>query len=259
MKDVAQNVLNADHQKPVEQQQYADITTITDSNYFPIASLERLGTAQDAQFQSGDQYGANYHWGSRYNESGETIVSTDETNTAAANATANCSVRHQGDGVWVENNARAQMPRSYDTGASGHVTYFNWYAATAESGKTSTSYGVSARDSVCPSGWKLPIDGDPSTAKSWSGLLFGTYGLSSSVESSKIVRSQPLSLTYPGQYDWIGDLISVGTGASGRWWSATASDVSSLNARFLSITSTTINVRASYSRIYGYSVRCIKD
>lgn len=60
---------------------------VTQDNYFYVASLYRLGTAQAAQFQEEEQQGHDYHWASRKNISGEIIVSTDSSNSAAAAAT----------------------------------------------------------------------------------------------------------------------------------------------------------------------------
>ena len=49
-------------------------TAVTQENYFRIVSKERLGTEQAVQFQSGDQYGAGWHWGSKCVESEGTIT-----------------------------------------------------------------------------------------------------------------------------------------------------------------------------------------
>ena len=99
-----------------------------------------LGQAQPNQFQSSDQTG--YWWGSKVSDDG--------------NFTALDS---------VANNANAEIPRDYHEGNDSYWDYYNWYAATAESGTYAMTSG-NAEDSLCPAGWQLPINGDSSTSKS---------------------------------------------------------------------------------------------
>ena len=110
-----------------------------------------LGMAEGAQFQSTEQTG--YHWCSRIKDDG-----SYERDTAC------------------RSNTYAEIPRSYYYDDE-YGTYYNWYAATAESGRylVTTSNGVA--DSVCPFGWQLPGTGGN---KGYSTLFVSKYQIASS-------------------------------------------------------------------------------
>ena len=166
-------------------------TAVTQENYFRIVSKERLGTEQAVQFQSGDQYGAGWHWGSKLNETGEVIVSTDETNETAKNPSSSYYTfyaRHASDGVWVENNSRAEMPRAL---VDNSESLFNWYAATAENGIWEDT-GSDIDDSACPKGWTLP---KMTNEQSWENLIATSYELTDGLGSAKILRTIPFNFT----------------------------------------------------------------
>ncbi|MBQ3348505.1 hypothetical protein IJJ39_02065 [Candidatus Saccharibacteria bacterium] len=249
MKSVAQTEYAA---HPELYSDYVDPSTgITDDNYFYVASLYRLGTAQAAQFQSGNQTGAAWHWASRLNEAGD-ILRSEDGNQTVANADSGYNTWHQDGGVWLENNSRSDMPRSYHDGNNAYGDYYNWYAATAESGHFSTTGTV--HDSLCPKGWQLPNGGGTTTTKSWQGLLFGSYGLDSSAASSKAMRENPLSFAFTGLYDLANGSLS-NRGSYGYWRSATAASAS--NVRNLALNSSIVNPQYSYSKPHGFTVRCL--
>ena len=231
----------------------ANVTPGVTGNYFSIASESLLGTAQAAQFQSGNQYGANWHWLTRKNLAGETIYSNDGNQTAA-NADSGFSIWHVSGDIWLENNIRAQMPRSYADGNNGYGTYLNWYAATAESGSWSSTSEVD--DSLCPKGWKLPIDGAASSTKSWGGLLAGAYALTSDANSSVAMRQQPLSVAFSGYYSLVYG-SKIGLDENGLFWDSTAHATSF--ARSLFSNTSSIVTRSSGSKPNGLTVRCVKD
>ena len=192
--------------------------------------------------------------------------------------------------VWVENNSLAAIPRSYDNGSdwidnsnpaadgasslyksSGTPTspswymgdWYNWYAATAESGtwdmKTESVAG-SATDSICPKGWQLPVNG-AANDKSWGKLLTGTYKLAdgttainSSANGSRALRSFPLSIVFSGYYYWVnGGLSSRGT--YGYYWSSTPYALT--RAHYLNFNSTGVNPQNGYNKTFGLAVRCV--
>ena len=255
MRNKATEILAADQQKPVEEQQYADITSVTQENYFSVVSQDRLGIAQSAQFQSGNQTGTAWNWGSRLNEAGETLYSTDGNQTAA-NADAGLNTWHQGSGVWIENNSRSDMPRSYHNGNNTYGDYYNWYSATAETGKFSTPGGTTVSDSLCPKGWNLPINGGTTTEKSWQGLLYGSYGLDNSAASSQTMRKAPLSLALSGYYNLVNGSLD-NRGSLGYWWSATATSAS--DARNLYFDSSAVAPQTNVNKPDGFSVRCVQS
>ena len=153
----------------------------------------------------------------------------------------------------------------------GH--YYNWYAATAESGTyAQSSAGAKTVDSsICPAGWRLPVNsgiGSTSASGSWGNLIGTTYGLittegtqttdnnpfGSTTESSLRMHELPLSIPFTGYYNWQnGNLNS--RGANGYFWSSTPS--SAPNARYLNFDSTYVNPQHNYNKVDGFTVRCV--
>ena len=215
MKDVAQNALNADHQKPAAEQKYADITTITDENYFSIVSAERLGTVQTYQFQSIERPDTDYqYWRSKCTAEGE------------------CDISATGS-----SNELAQMPRSSDSlGWRGR--YYNWYSATAENGKYNTvgNYWPTT-DSICPSGWRLPLYGDWTVDKSYNHLVT-FYGITAEATTSWEATRYPVS--FP---------------RSVTFWENGAPDKAT--ARRIQFGSPTY-VHGTGGKYFPYSVRCVR-
>ena len=146
------------------------------------------------------------------------------------------------------------MPRSYDNGgANTYGVFYNWYAATAETGTFAMTSG-NAEDSLCPAGWQLPINGDSTTEKSWQGLLFGSYELSSNTASSRTMRQIPLSIPFTGYYYWAGGALNA-RGSGGYFWSSTA--YSTAGARGLYFGASNIGPQSNNGKVSGLSVRCV--
>ena len=182
-----------------------------------------LGQAQPAQFQSADQTG--YWWGSK--------VKNDGTYELSSN---------------VDYNAFTQQAREY---YANQIGYFNYYAATAESNYS----GGNASDSICPSGWELPGE---STSNTWSNLLVNAnlYSLADNEESSKILRSNPLSFTMNGRYYWAdGNFGHIGNYGMFR---TSVMQNSLMAARILLFTQSSIEFYNDSSSLTGFPVRCVK-
>ncbi|MBQ6605885.1 InlB B-repeat-containing protein [Candidatus Saccharibacteria bacterium] len=203
---------------------------------FSDFTLRVLGQSQPAQFQSADQ--TNYWWGSKKSDDGN-YTDLDE----------------------VINNANAEMPRSYTYGTDG---YYNWYAATAESGTyaQASASDKTYDDSICPKGWQLPTDGNLNTDKSWSKLLKNTttgYGLFTTdgdVDSSVTLKMHqaPLSISFSGNYLWTNGHRNDRNSISFYWYST---PISSVDARGLRFDSTYVNTRRNYNKPGGFPVRCV--
>ena len=177
----------------------------------------------------------------------------------------------------------------YETQGAGNYygnmyvgNYYNWYAATAESGvynSTSTlTVEGSAKDSICPKGWQLPINGPDANAsattglldKSWSKLLKESYQLftvngtqaadgstnpyNSTTEPSNRMQEVPLSIILSGNYNWIKGTAGS-RGYYGYYWASTPS--SSTGARGLAFVSTIVGPQYGYDKVYGFTVRCV--
>ncbi len=226
-----------------------------------------LGQAQPAQFQSSGQTG--YIWGSAYQDDGNGGISTSRT----AN-TSGQSVTVSGVTYTVAINANSEMPRSYDNGgANTYGGYYNWYAATAESGTYAMASGDPS-DSICPAGWQLPVDSTTSGAKSWYNLiqsddyynLIDTAGTQTTdnsnfpdavdptTEASLRMHQIPLSLPFSGQYTWTSGALG-NHGGGGAFWSSTAN--SQANARYLYFTSTRVSPQNYSGKANGLTVRCV--
>ena len=270
------------------------VTPGVTGNYFSIASAERLGTAQAAQFQSGNQTGNDWHWGSRLNESGEVLWDEDTigvenpvvytlagstkvyvarnrssingaTKTAYIDENTEIQIGNNDTGLFqadkkrfVENNSRAEMPRSYNFERNNlYGAYYNYYSITAESGTWSTSNSA-ASDSICPAGWELPNDFGEG---SWTKLVRDSYGYITSagngnLDASTKMRRLPLSASLPGDYLWHTGLI-LNQDSSGFFWSNTATN--NAYSRHLRLDKNGLaDDHYNNNKPYGFSGRCVK-
>ena len=146
----------------------------------------------------------------------------------------------------------------------GH--YYNWYAATAESGKFSDIDTASeAADSICPRGWQLPASHTADSTKSWQNLLTTTYwgdtdnrdGASnlSSAEGAAMLHKMPLSIVFSGYYGWVnGNLNS--RGSYGYYWSSTPYSLY-YGAYYLYFGSTYVHPQRSSDKPNGFTIRCV--
>ena len=184
-----------------------------------------LGQAQPAQFQSSGQTG--YWWGSKVSDDGNWTVLSDATN-----------------------NANAEMPRSYNGGSTyANNVYYNWYGATAESG----TYDGDAADSICPSGWELPIGREKTIEKTVAHLFMEVYGYASANgtnNSSAISEARKLPLTLSLSAEYGGAL-----GAGGFYWARTAYNGT---ARAYYYTLDFLHTYGNNAKFNGYSIRCIQ-
>ncbi len=223
-------------------------------NYFEIASENLLGTKQHYQFQPSNIYGTvteggeqvTYHW-----ESKCTAVGLENCDSSTEPTV----------------NSLSEMPRSYHEGNDSLGDYYTWYAATAEAGKYNT-VSANVKDSICPSGWQLPNDGDSSTDKSFR-YLVTNYGLPADAVSqqySTTLRKAPLSMTIPGDYAPTTGQISNryhGTYASNtpyatHWLSAANNTVSGAKGFVIAGATNQYVFNWDVPKSYGTSILCIR-
>ncbi len=95
---------------------------------------------------------------------------------------------------------------------------YTWHTATAGSGSRSMyKDGTSASSSLCPRGWRLPLNNGTS---SYQNLLFTSYGLRSNSGGSTKIQNSPLDFSFAGYYDYdFGKVYGIGT--YGFYWSST--------------------------------------
>ena len=234
---------------------------------FSDFTLRVLGQAQPAQFQNLDQ--KNYTWGSRYNESGEEVG----TDSSCANKSADDSrsTYRTNLGYCVESNSRTEIPRSYNYESYG---IYNWYAATAESGKyLQDSSSPNADSSICPAGWRLPTFGNKNTDKTWTKLVMNStngYGLieTSGVQTSAnnptygetgaslALNTTPIALNYSG-YLSFGDGHLGGRRTEGDYWTSQAYNHHSASRFYARSNSIQVAAGDASTKIDGIAVRCV--
>ena len=207
--------------------------TITQDNYFLVVSKYRLGTAQTHQFQSGEQYGANWHWGSKCTEDNGTITCDDSVTPA--------------------NNALAEIGREYlsDNGSTG--AHYNWYVAVAESKSYNAALGSAAEDSICPKGWGLA-----SRAKT-NDLTVAVRNYDS--ESYPLAfRKMPIMFTLTGSIAvYFTNLPSASSNSSSHWTSSVGTYEGTATQLFLGANGAGSSGLSSTLMSVGQSIRCVKD
>ena len=231
-------------------------TEVTMENYFKIASLDRIGTAQAAQFQSGDQHGSNWFWASRIAEDGTPLGSTGLGDDGKPLNKSNSTVQKYSSagtyGIWHEENSRSVMPREY----IDHVdTAYNWYAAVAESVpyEYAATYRTTAKDSVCPRGWQLSDYNDDQTEKQkrWQSLI-DAYASSTANDLAK----WPISLYSGYYYSGFNGIYTTSAGIGiFRFWDAQSIDLP--YGRRLYANSGTVSSSHSSIKSDGFNIRCV--
>ena len=183
------------------------------------------------------------------------------------------------DHLWVEENRNSQAPRSISNGLAWldnsdptvitvETTYnveddgepsssswykgswYNWYAATAESGTFETS-NSSASDSICSKNWMLPTTYDSLARKSLQNLL-SSYSISRS--NNATLKENPIAMVTSGEYSlYYGTFFLTGVHMS--FWTSKAS--SNTNSIAFSNYSNVLNIDENGRKNRGFSIRCV--
>ena len=177
----------------------------TESQYnFSALASKLLGQAQPAQFQSSDQTG--YLWGSLYQDADDGHGGRAYSDSQTLVTEGGLDVIIDGITYKVATNVNAEMPRSWD-GGDTDILYgglYNFYAATTESALSSFT-NANAPDSLCPSGWMLPIGKRDEGDKTYKSL-FTSYGLPTNPDVTADdpikARKAPISFTNSGLYSY---------------------------------------------------------
>ena len=169
---------------------------------------------------------------------------------------------------WYDNGDTFYYCANQDTtcggnSENGHYTMGNFYnfAAASATNNVETTLGGSANvvegasmpDSICPKGWRLPID--KTTNNEFNTLLGSTnYNVTSSFNPQGLnaIRTAPLYFVRSGLVDG-GTLRDAGVG-SHTWSSTISSSTTGYDLRF---NSADINPASNANRLYGFSVRCL--
>ena len=133
-------------------------------------------------------------------------------------------------------------------------TYYNFSAASSESGTSSPNDETNAPDTFCPLGWQLPYSGTGGDyydkSRSWN-YLFGLYNYS----DGRVLQLYPLSYVRSGTYYW-GSGILYGQGVAAQLWSLTYVQ----NKAFWLLFGDWVNIRQdAVGKLNGRAIRCVLD
>ncbi len=133
---------------------------------------------------------------------------------------------------------------------------YNWYAATAGTGGTSSTSEVYG--SICPKGWRLPAK-DTGASNSFSHLA-GVYGLPTTNTTGSGYSRQlqfPIQFNRSGHYYWSNGQLNA-LGAQGFYWSSVGSSTTTYAYDF-GFGSSTFYPQEYSSKGQGFAVRCVND
>ncbi len=158
-----------------------------------------------------------------------------------------------GDTVYVKDKSEYYCTDDYGC-------YYNWYTATAGSGKgegsTATGPNVTVDYSICPKGWSLPTGGSGGEFQA----LATAY--SSSVTNMLVADPTTAKENINGQYTpgflFSGAYVSGGAlnlGARGFYWSRTS--YSTGRAYLLGLNTSGVNPLGHDNKYPGFAVRCL--
>ena len=167
-----------------------------------------------------------------------------------------------GSTSWGDAANTGNDPHVYATGNETYGNYYNWYTATAGTGKgtmqsTSTTNLDNAASSICPKGWRLP-DGGESPVGSFYALDIALGGNGTdridATQRNKYLAS-PYLFPYSGYYD-----IANGVdrqGSNGNWWTRGAHTTTGRAYRFHLNTDGYVSSQSGANVGSGISVRCL--
>ena len=157
----------------------------------------------------------------------------------------------------------SDLPHSYTFGTQKSTLdadqylgiVYNWLVTTAGTGLASSAADTTTNDSICPSGWRVPIRKDATTSKSFT-YLFSFAGSDADMADWYDTYTQPpYSFIAAGAYD-----PGVGahrTNATGYYWTATVASTGS-GPNNLGFDRILTNLDgAGTGRGRGFSIRCV--
>ena len=196
-------------------------------------------------------------------------VATSLTSTATYMPTARAQASTGSAGAAYESTADGTY---YGNMYIGH--YYNWYAATAETGTYNMSNDDKiAKGSICPSGWELPTGKDETQVeykRSFGNLLSNTYRIVSqwgiqtddntpqgnAYAPQVDMHKLPISIANTGGYSFAAGVPSS-RALNAYYWEDKEGVADNSNALFAQFNSLSIIARHVYLKVNGYSIRCV--
>ncbi|MFA5772830.1 MAG: FISUMP domain-containing protein [Thermoplasmata archaeon] len=237
----------------------------------------------EMQYTTGDRLKYTGYSGGKYRTILMQVPTISQTDTFKFVYCADADSNHYavvqiGTQIWMAENLKTTK---YNTGVSigtttpatldisGEATpKYQWAYGGSESnvatyGRLYTWYAVTDSRNIAPAGWRVPTDAE------WTTLT--TYLLGVSVAGGKLkencstlwgcpntgATNESGFTALPGGYRFSNGSFSV-IGYNGYWWSSTESSTDVAWFRDMSCSSSNVS-RGNYSKLYGFSVRCVRD
>ncbi|MBQ9029282.1 hypothetical protein IJ114_00740, partial [Candidatus Saccharibacteria bacterium] len=141
---------------------------------------------------------------------------------------------------------------------SSYGANYNWYTATAGTGKYETTSG-NVSSSICPKGWRLPTGGSSGEFTALD-IAWGGTGSNRTNANTYSTFTGAYTEGNNGGFDLAGYIegSSLGyVGSRGNWWSSTAGSNNNVYSLLLISGNTSVSPQFSYSKHRGLSVRCV--
>ncbi len=158
-----------------------------------------------------------------------------------------------GGTVWVRDRSEYYCTNDYGC-------YYNWYTATAGTGKgegsAATGDGVTVSSSICPKGWNLPTGGTngefQTLATKYSSSSAALLVDNPTTAKENINGSKAPGLLLSGNYYGGG---ARNLGANGYYWSRTSYSIG--HGHNLNINTSRVDPLSHDNKYVGFAVRCL--
>jgi uncharacterized protein (TIGR02145 family) len=133
---------------------------------------------------------------------------------------------------------------------------YNWPAATAGTGTSATTSGITATSSICPINFRLPAGvGAAGDFAYLNGMMAGDGAASTTNNVAHATHWRPTG-SWQGVYSGAGANVLSNQGTQGQLWGSTASSATDV-AGGLAHGASTVSVTAGMSKSGGRAIRCV--
>ena len=177
---------------------------------------------------------------------GQTALTPDDSDVLDSSFVLTAS----DNSTWCTTNSAECFDKSmvyYDNTKPVNGAYYNWYAATAGTTSYSMPNAGIAASSVCPKGWRLPVNGSSGEYKDLYDNYYNSFSLMTDTNGPH--------LTLAGYRSGSG----VGGLTDGYYWTSGVGSSISGGSIYLKGASSTIYANYSNARSWGLNVRCVLE
>lgn len=213
----------------------------------------------------------NLRLGQGQDVSSAVTLTTNDSNTQSEGFVLNGQLSNGGFPTSKMNGKNYQSEDSHYYCTDEYGCYYNWYTATAGSGKSGTAMGSDVEYSICPVGWKLPTSSGNATSGASKDFIAlynaykSVYGPNdNNVAAAMSVSSNDAGHDNDGSYvpgfnpsGMYQDSGPTLVGTNGYYWSSTSNSTALSHAHLLQISlSSTILTQSNYKG-FGNVIRCL--